>query len=155
MQNQCVSAPVPNIVEFAVPIDEDHEGQVLILWPCDGGALHRFVKERFDLDPGDRNAWEGKCYVSQELDDKVGRPSVVMALQSWELNLKDPRHWETNSHQLSLLAHECFHVAEWMLKQTGYVKPAIKPGEQWEAWEDAAFLLQRIMRRALEGMLKD
>jgi len=42
-----------------------------------------------------------------------------------------------------------------MLKQTGYVPPAIKPGEQWEAWEDAAYLLQRIMRRVMEGMLKE
>lgn len=150
-----MSAPVPNIVKFTVHIDEDHEGQVFILWPCDGAALHRFVTEQFALDPGDRNAWDGKCYVSQELDDRVGRPSVVMALQSWELNLKNPRLWETNSHHLSLLAHECFHAAEWMLKQTGYVTPVIKPGEQWEAWEDAAFLLQRIMRRALEGMLKN
>ena len=150
-----MSALVPNVVKFTVPIDEGHEGQTFILWPCDGEALRRFVKEQFDLDPGDRNAWDGKCYVSQGLDDRVGQPSVVMALQSWELNLKDPRHWESNAHQLSPLAHECFHAAEWMLKQTGYVTPVIKPGEQWEACEDAAFLLQRITRRALEGMLKD
>ena len=150
-----MSEPALTILEFAVPIDEDHEGQMFVLWPCDGVSLHRFVKEKFDLDPGDRNAWDGKCYSSQELDERVGRPSVVMALKSWELNLKDSRHWETNSHQLSLLAHECFHAAEWMLKQTGYVAPVIKPGEQWEAWEDAAYLLQRIMRRALEALLKD
>ncbi len=150
-----MSTPVPKIVEFTVPIDEDHEGQMFILWPCGEVALHGFVKGRFDLDPDDRNAWDGRCYVSQELDDRVGQPSVVMALQSWELNLKDPRRWETNSHQMSLLAHECFHAAEWMLKQTGYVSPAIKLGEEWAFWEDAAFLLQRIMRRALEGMLKD
>jgi hypothetical protein len=146
---------VPNIVPFTVPIAGNHQGQVFMLWPCDGTALHRFVKERFDLDPGDRNAWDGKCYFSQELDDRVGQPSVVMALQNWELNLKDPRRWETNSHQLSLLAHECFHAAEWMLKQTGNLAPVIKPDGQWEAWEDAAYLLQRIMRRALDGMLKD
>jgi hypothetical protein len=142
------------VVEFTLPINEEHEGRMFVLWPCDGAALYRFVKEKFDLDPGDRNAWDGKCYSSQELDERVGQPSVVMALQSCELNLQNPRHWETNSHQLSLLAHECFHAAEWMLKQTGTVAPVIKPGEQWESWEDAAYLLQRIMRRALEGMLQ-
>jgi hypothetical protein len=150
-----MTEPVLYNREFTVPIEKEREGRIFVLWPCDGAALHRFVKERFDLDPGDRNAWDGKCYSSQELDERVGQPAVAMAFQSWELNLTDPQHWETNSHQLSLLAHECFHAAEWMLKQTGKVAPVIKPGEQWEAWEDAAYLLQRIMRRALESMLQD
>lgn len=148
-----MSDPDLNIHDFTVPIDGDHEGMVFVLWPCDGVVLRQFVMKRFALDPGDRNAWEGKCYSSQELDDKIGRPSVVMAFQNWNLNVKDPRHWESNSHKLSLLAHECFHAAEWMLKQTGSVPPVIKSGDEWEAWEDAAYLLQRIMRRALEGML--
>jgi len=147
--------PVPNIIEFDVPIDGEHEGRIYLLWPCNWAALHRFVKEKFDLDPGDRDTWDGKCYFSQELDERLGRPSVVMALKSWELNQKEPQLRETNSYQLSLLAHECFHAAEWMLKQTSYVAPAIMPGEQWEAWEDAAYLLQRIMRRALEVLLNE
>lgn len=42
-----------------------------------------------------------------------------------------------------------------MLKQTAFAAPLIKVGEQWAALEDAALLLQRIMRRALEGMVKD
>jgi hypothetical protein len=141
------------IHEFNVPIDENHEGMVVVLWPCDAVLLHHYVKKRFGLDPGDRDAWDGKCYSSQELDDKIGRPSAVVALRNWDLNLKDPQHWETNAHKLSLLAHECFHAAEWMLKLIGSVPPVLKPGDEWEAWEDAAYLLARIMRRALEGML--
>lgn len=141
------------IHEFNVPIDENHEGKVVVLWPCDGVLLQDYVKERFGLDPGDRYAWDGKCYFSQELDDNVGRPSVVVALRYWDLNLKDPPHWESNAHKLSVLAHECFHAAEWMLKQTGSVPPVLKLGDKWEAWEDAAYLLQRIMGRALDRML--
>ncbi|HEY5812064.1 MAG TPA: hypothetical protein VIT23_05380, partial [Terrimicrobiaceae bacterium] len=103
--------------QFTVPIDENHEGMVVVLWPCDGMVLQQYVTQRFGLDPGDRNTWDAKCYFSQELDDKVGRPSVLMALRNWSLNLKDPPHRESNADRLSLLAHECFHAAEWMLKQ--------------------------------------
>lgn len=142
-----------NVHEFTVPIDANSVGTVVVLWPCDGQALHRYVMERFGLDSGDRNTWDGKCYFSQELNDKLGQPSVVIALRIWELNLKNPVHWESNSHLLALLAHECFHAAEWMLRQTDAVLPAVKGDGEWEAWEDAAYLLQRIMRRSLEGML--
>jgi hypothetical protein len=136
-----------------VPIDGRVEGTVVVLWPCDAEQLHGYLTKRFGLDPGDRNTWNGKCYFSQELDDKVDRPFVVMALRNWNLNLKNPPHRESNSEKLSLLAHECFHAAEWMLKQSGALPPAMKPGGELEAWEDAAYLLQGIMRRALEGML--
>ena len=141
--------------EFNVPIDENVEGTVVVLWPCNAEMLHGYVMKRFGLDPGDRNAWDGKCYFSQELDDRVGRPFIVLALQNWNLNLKAPSHRKTHSDKLALLAHECFHAAEWMLKQSGSLVPTMKPGGEWKAWEDAAYLLQRIMRRALEGMLAD
>jgi hypothetical protein len=141
--------------EFNVPIDEDAEGAVVILWPCDAEVLRGYVMKRFGLDPGDRNTWEGKCYFSQELDERVGRPFVVLALKSWNLNLLTPTHRESHSDKLALLAHECFHAAEWMLKQSGYLVPTMKPGGEWESWEDAAYLLQRIMRRALGELLKN
>ncbi|MEZ5329859.1 MAG: hypothetical protein R3F19_32830 [Verrucomicrobiales bacterium] len=144
----------PKIHEFTVPIDENHEGMMVVLWPCDGIVLQQYVKERFGLDPGDRDSWDGRCYSSQALDDKAGHPFVVMALRNWDLNLKDPPYRESNADKLSLLAHECFHAAEWMLKQTGFAPPVIEAGDEWEAWEDAAYLLQRIMRRTLEGMLE-
>ncbi len=143
----------PNVHEFTVPIDANSEGMVVVLWPCGGQALHRYVMERFGLDSGDGNTWDGKCYFSRELNQKLGQPSVVIALRIWELNLENPAHWESNSHLLALLAHECFHAAEWMLRQSDATPPAMKTDGEWEAWEDAAYLLQRIMRRSLEGML--
>jgi hypothetical protein len=143
----------PNIYEFTVPIDAESEGTVIVLWPCDAQALRRYIMDRFGLDSGASDTWDGKCYFSQDLDLKLGRPSVVMALRIWDLNLRNPAHWESNSHLLALLAHECFHAAEWMLKQTGIVPPATKGVGEWDVWEDAAYLLQRIMRRSLEGML--
>lgn len=143
----------PNVHEFTVPIDDHSEGKVIILWPCDGASLRRYVKERFELDSGESDTWSGKCYLSQDLDDRLGQPSAVMALRIWDLDVKNPTHWESNSHLLSLLAHECFHVAEWMLKQTDASPPVMTGDDEWEAWEDAAYLLQRLMRRSLEGML--
>jgi len=143
----------PRVHEFTVPIREGSEGTVIVLWPCDGQALRRYVMERFSLDPGDRNTWEGKCYFSPDLDLKLGHPSAVMALRIWDLDLKNPARWESSSHLLSLLAHESFHVAEWMLRRTEVVRPIAKTSGEWEVWEDAAYLLQRIMRRSLEGML--
>ena len=143
------------IHQFNVPIDDygKHEGMVVVLWPCDGVLLQDYVKKRFGLDPGDRDTWPGICCTSRELDDNIGRPSAVVALRNWNLNLKDPSRWESNAYVLSVLAHECFHAAEWMLKQTGSVPPVLQLGDKWEAWENAAYLLERIMRRALEGML--
>jgi hypothetical protein len=142
-----------HIHEFTVPIHENSEGTVIVLWPCGGQALRRYVMERFGLDPGERDTWDGKCYFSPDLDLKLGRPSAVIAMRIWGLNLKNPAHWESNSHLLSLLAHECFHAAEWMLRRTDAVRPTAKGSGDWEAWEDAAYLLQRIMRRSLERML--
>jgi hypothetical protein len=139
--------------EFNVPINENAEGAVVVLWPCDAEVLHGYVMKRFGLNPGDRNTWEGKCYFSQELDDKVGRPFVVVALKNWNLNLNASSYRESSSFELAVLAHECFHAAEWMLKQSGSQVPTMKPGCEWESWEDAAYLLQRIMKRALEAML--
>jgi hypothetical protein len=140
-----------NIVEFDVPIHFDGgSGRVHVLWPCDASQIHCFLKEKFDLDGPERDSWEGVCISFPELDAKAGRPTVLIALKTWE----------ANADKLALLAHECFHAAEWLLKQTGH-----KPPADWmelpsgrgprEAWEDAAYLLQWIMRRVLVEIMKE
>lgn len=135
--------------EFNVPIHTDGgEGLVHVLWPCDALQIHEFLRKRYDLDGPERDSWEGICVSCPELDAKVGRPTALIAL----------RTWKANADRIALLAHECFHAAEWMLKQTGH-KPPINwmdlptEGGPRNAWEDAAYLLQRIMRRVLDGIM--
>lgn len=140
-----------NVFEFDVPIHiEGGSGRVHVLWPCDASLIHRFLKERFDLEGPERDSWEGVCISFPELDAKAGCPTALIAL----------RTWEANADKLALLAHECFHAAEWLLKQTGHRPPADwmelpSKGGPREAWEDAAYLLQWIMRRVLVGIMKE
>jgi len=98
----------------------------------------------FSVDPGERDSWEGKCVTDDKVDEKNGCPTAVIAL----------RKWEGNADTIAVLAHECFHAAEWILQRSGFPPPAALPGEPWEAWEDMAYLLQRIMRRALGKLPK-
>jgi hypothetical protein len=130
--------------DFTVPIHyEGGKARVYVLWPCSALELRRFMMDKFAFDSGARDTWQGKCVMNHEVDAKSGRPTVVIALRTWELN----------ADKLALLAHECFHAAEWMLMQSGHVSPAHIATEPWEAWEDMAYLLQRIMRRVLERLL--
>jgi hypothetical protein len=135
--------------EFDVPIHTDGgEGLVHVLWPCDASQIHQFLKKHYDLAGPERDSWVGICVSCPELDAKVGRPTALIAL----------RTWNANSDELAVLAHECFHAAEWMLKQTGHMPPInwmdLPPeGGPRNAWEDAAYLLQRIMRRVLDGIM--
>lgn len=144
---------LPKAHQFTVSIDGRVDGIVVVLWPCDGDLLRQYVMTRFALDSGDRNTWDGKCFCSPELDEKLKCPSAVIALKYWDLNLKNPTRWESNSRVLSVLAHECFHAAEWMLRRVEAGYPMLENGS-WEPWEDAAYLLQRIMTRSLDGMLQ-
>lgn len=136
--------------EFEVPIHTDGgKGIVHVLWPCDASQIHQFLKKRYDLDGPERDTWEGICVSCPELDAKAGCPAALIALRTWKVN----------ADKLALLAHECFHAAEWMLKQTGHEPPInwmdIPPeGGPRNAWEDAAYLLQWIMRRVLDGIME-
>jgi hypothetical protein len=139
-----------NTFEFDVPIHADGgTGRVHVLLPCDASQIEQFVKKTYGLEENLRDSWKGICVFSPELDAKVGRPTVVIALRSWE----------TGADNYAVLAHECFHAAEWMLKQTGYQPPAdwlefpVEGGPR-AAWEDAAYLLQWIMKRVLEKILE-
>lgn len=135
--------------EFNVSIHIDGgEGLVHVLWPCDASQIHQFLKKHYDLAGPERYSWEGISVSCPELDAKTGRPTALIAL----------RTWDASADKFALLAHECFHAAEWMLKQTGH-KPPINwmdlppEGGPKNAWEDAAYLLQRIMRRVLDGIM--
>lgn len=129
------------VCDFTVPVHhEGGEGCIYVIWPCSALELSQFMRDKFAFDSGERDTWEGKCVMDHQVDAKHGCPTVVIALRRWELNAEN----------LALLAHECFHAAEWMLKQSGHTAPVAIPGEPWEAWEDMAYLLQHIMRRALE-----
>ena len=131
------------ICDFSVPIHSNGaEARVYILWPCSALELRKFMQDKFAFDPGERDSWEGKCVFATEVDSKHGCPTAVIAL----------RRWKMSANEIALLAHECFHAAEWMLKQSGQNAPLMNPGEPWEAWEDMAYLLQRIMRRALDSI---
>lgn len=138
-----------NIFEFDVPIHiEGRTGHVYVLWPCDASQIQQFLKKRFDLDGPDRNTFDGVCISFAALDAKRGCPTVLIAL----------RTWEANAEKIALLAHECFHAAEWLLKRRGHKPPPdwmeLPPGGgPKSAWEDAAYLLQWILRRALEGIM--
>lgn len=139
-----------NIFEFDVPVPTGATGHVCVLWPCDASQIQQFLKERFGLDGPDRDAWEGVCITLPELDARAGCPTAVIAL----------RTWKANADKFAVLAHECFHAAEWLLKQTGHKPPAdwmeLPPGGgPRSAWEDAAYLLQWILRRVLVGVLKE
>jgi len=143
-----------NIQEFLVPINDTNKGKVFVLWPCSGLEVREFILKNFEFDVGERDAWEGICYSSQEFDDKIGQPSTVIAIRNWDLNLRDDPE-RGASHHLSVLAHESFHAAEWMIKQTGGVHTIGQASENWDCSEDIAHLLQRIMRRALNCMMND
>jgi hypothetical protein len=133
------------VYNFTVPVHhEGGEARVYILTPCSALELHRFMMDEFAFDPGDRNTWEGKCVTHAKVDAKYGCPTAIIALRQWQLN----------SETVALLAHECFHAAEWMLRQSGHKAPMAVSAEPWEAWEDMAYLLQRIMRRALDELLR-
>lgn len=137
---------VLNTFEFDVPIHADGgTGHVHVLFPCDASIVQQFLKKRFNLDEPLRDGWEGLCVFSPELDAKAGCPTVLIAL----------RTWEASSSEFSVLAHECFHAAEWMLKQTGHAPPVdwmkLPPeGGPRAVLEDAAYLLQWIIRRVLD-----
>ena len=129
--------------EFLVPIDiEGHKGQVFVLWPCDAERLRRFVAEKFQVDSGDRDSWNGKCLFNPDMDAKVGHPTAVIAI----------RNWNSGPDAIAVLAHECFHAVEWFLKQIGSEPPA-RDCKEW-SWEDAAYLLENIMKRALPTMME-
>lgn len=136
--------------EFDVPIHADGSiGQVHLMYPCDASKIEQFLREKYSLDTTLRDSWEGICVFSPELDAKAGRPTVQIAL----------RTWEPTAEKFAVLAHECFHAAEWMLKQTGHEPPSDwlehpPEGGPRAAWEDAAYLLQWIMRRVLAEILK-
>ena len=140
-----------NSFEFDVPIHIDGgTGRVHVLCPCDASQIQRFLKERYNLDGYERDSWDGVCISFSDLDAKAGRPTAMIALRTWEANADD----------LARLAHECFHAAEWMLKQTGHKPPADwmelpLTGGPKMAWEDAAYLLQWIMRRVLAGIFQE
>lgn len=137
--------------DFDVPIHiNGGTGHVHVFCPSDASQIQAFLKERFDLDGPERDTWDGVCISFPELDAKAGCPTALIAL----------RTWEANADNFARLAHECFHAAEWMLKQTGHKPPAgwmeLPPeGGPKEAWEDAAYLLQWIMRRVLVKILKE
>jgi hypothetical protein len=139
-----------SIFEFDVPIHTDGgTGRVHVMFPCDASQIEQFLKKTYDLEATLRDSWNGICVFSPELDEKAGRPTVVIALRSWE----------ESAEKIAVLAHECFHAAEWMLRQTGHRPPAnwleLPPeGGTRAAWEDAAYLLQWIMKRVLEKILK-
>jgi hypothetical protein len=69
------------------------------------------------------------------------------------------RTWKANADKFALLAHECFHAAEWMLNQTGHRPSAdwmelpLRGGPRGDVG-GCSYLLQRIMRRVLVGILK-
>lgn len=129
--------------EFLVPIDiEGRKGQVFVLWPCDADRLRRFVSEKFQVDSGDGDSWNGKCMFHAEIDSRVGRPTAVIGI----------RNWNSEPNEIAVLAHECFHAAEWMLKQSGCGPPA-RDCKEW-LWEDAAYLLENTMKRALPRMME-
>jgi hypothetical protein len=139
-----------NTFGFDVPIHADGDtGHVHVFLGCDASVIQQFLKKTFDLDTPIRDSWEGLCINSPEIDEKAGCPTVLIGLRTWKMN----------ADNLALLAHECFHAAEWMLKQTGNKPPAdwmelpVEGGPR-AAWEDAAYLLQWIMRRVLAGNLK-
>lgn len=77
-------------------------------------------------------------------------PAVVMGLALWGPNPADPRR--ATSHQVAVLAHECFHVAELLLLKVGLWTPKNYGTDAQVVWEDAAYLLQCVMRRALEAL---
>jgi hypothetical protein len=133
------------VCDFVVPLDcEKGKAHIYLLWPCSALELRRFLMGKFSVDPGERDSWEGKCVTNDKVDEKSGYPTAVIAL----------RKWEGNADTIAVLAHECFHAAEWILQRSGCSPPKALPGEPWEAWEDMAYLLQRIMRRALEKLPK-
>jgi len=115
------------------------EGHVYLLWPCDAEVLRQFVLERFDDDSGQRDTWSGKCFFSEKIDAKNGMPAAIIAL----------REWEVNPEKIALLAHECLHAAQWMLTQL-----APKQDGQFDEWEDSAYLLQGILKRALARLMQ-
>ena len=138
-----------NIFEFDVPIHADGgHGHVHVLLPCNASELEQFLKKIYSIDTTFGNGWSGICVFSQELDEKAGRPTAVIALSAWE----------SKPEAFAVLAHECFHAAEWLLKQGGHRPPSDwmelpQTGGPRVVWEDAAYLLQWIMRRVLVKIL--
>jgi hypothetical protein len=140
-----------NNFEFDVPIHIDGgTGHVHVFCPCDASQIQRFLKEAYDLEGPERDGCDGVCVSFPELDAKAGCPTTLIGLRSWE----------PNADKFAMLANECFHAAEWMLKQTGHKPPAewmeLPPeGGPRKAWEDAAYLLQWIMQRVLVEILNE
>lgn len=130
------------VLDFNVPVYDGLDAKIYILWHCSAPELRRFMLDQFAVDPGERDAWSGKCLTDSKVDRKHHCPTAIIAL----------RRWGADPDSIALLAHECFHAAEWILKQSGCVSPPPTGDGRWEAWEDMAYLLQRIVRRALEGI---
>ena len=145
-------SPQTNERKFSVPIiDETNNGIIHLLWPCDWERLKKYLLEKFSIVEGGGRRWGGYTYFSPELDKKNGCPTAVIALSEWHSDIKDP-NYETNT---ATLAHECFHAAEWMLKQKGYIQPTFESDEEWTSSEVGAYQIQWIMSRALKNMIKE
>ena len=112
------------------------------MWPCDAEVLYKFVMEKFGDDPGESDRWDGTCFFSEKIDAKSGMPTAIIALRTWDA---------TSVNDMAVLAHECFHAAEWVLNQLGLSAPPKLL--RYEPWEDMAYLLEWIMQRALAGLL--
>ena len=135
----------PSIHDFTLRVHVSSEdlGRIYLLWPCDAEALCGFVMARFGDDSGESDLWNGKCFFSEKIDAKSGMPTAIIALRAWDA---------TSVEDIAVLGHECFHAAEWMLNQLGQCPPP--KGDRFKPWEDMAYLLEWIMKRALARLLQ-
>ena len=110
--------------------DETYRENIDLIWPVDAKKITAFMKHRFGVDYSRDNEF-GASVVELMNQDK-GHHQII-CLREW--NRADPR-------DVSMLAHECFHVAEHILSKRGIVLGDCTA-------ETYAYILESIMRRCL------
>lgn len=115
--------------------EECYQVNIYLLWPAKVQQLERYVQENLDENYRDTDDFVGRCV--ENISSENGQ-TIVIALEQFKRN---------NIQNLTTLAHECFHAAEYILHHRGIFHSAATS-------EAYAYLSDSIFRRCLEKLLK-
>lgn len=133
MANQ-IALAIPAQVKKTQPTgtfyDETYGVTVKIFCPASNDTIRKYLKEHYNTDENDDSPFSGKCV---EIDSDDGHCESLIFLKEWELS----PFW------VSVLAHECFHATEQILRARD-IKHSEKTSEAW------AYLHDSIIRRSMK-----
>jgi hypothetical protein len=115
--------------------DECYRANVHIVWPCTPEVLQRFMKKRFNTDYKEDQVFSGRAIEIEDAELTSGGQVIALS------------HWENTPKWIACLAHEVYHVTNWILWRRGL---KCVP----ESEEAFCYLYESILRRSLKLLRK-